>query len=263
MSEHHYPYYRGQPPANMTDPRSGQAYASNSAHTYSSSSYPSAQPPYDGGVSRGPDPSYTSDGRYSASSNAPYSHSHVAVPRGNPQMHNSAPPPTHVGRSSYDYHHARSPVSPHSPMGPDAHIYASRGTSPYQPSSPTYSQYPQAYSPSHGYSHSQDHVMIPPYSQNVPLSSSPPYSDYSLPRAFTCDTCPLSFHRQHDLKRHEKTHSGSKPYTCNGGCGKTFTRKDALKRHQVCVLALFLKQLADVNPSQLVKKCGTFDDSLT
>ncbi|KAF8919876.1 hypothetical protein CPB85DRAFT_1156643, partial [Mucidula mucida] len=50
-------------------------------------------------------------------------------------------------------------------------------------------------------------------------------------RAFTCDTCPLSFHRQHDLKRHEKTHSGSKPYTCNGGCGKTFTRKDALKRH--------------------------------
>ncbi|KAA1476093.1 hypothetical protein DENSPDRAFT_784367 [Dentipellis sp. KUC8613] len=54
-------------------------------------------------------------------------------------------------------------------------------------------------------------------------------------RPFACDMCALSFNRQHDLKRHKETHSGEKPFLCNGGCGKTFTRKDALKRHQVRV----------------------------
>ncbi|KAF8844653.1 hypothetical protein BDN67DRAFT_962587 [Paxillus ammoniavirescens] len=61
-------------------------------------------------------------------------------------------------------------------------------------------------------------------------------------RPFSCDLCALSFNRQHDLKRHRETHSGEKPFLCNGGCGKTFTRKDALKRHQ------------------LVKHCGHEED---
>ncbi|KAL5507162.1 hypothetical protein ACEPAH_6618 [Sanghuangporus vaninii] len=61
-------------------------------------------------------------------------------------------------------------------------------------------------------------------------------------RPFPCDMCALSFNRQHDLKRHRDTHSGERPFLCNGGCGKTFTRKDALKRHQ------------------LVKNCGRTDD---
>lgn len=61
-------------------------------------------------------------------------------------------------------------------------------------------------------------------------------------RPFPCDMCALSFNRQHDLKRHRDTHSGERPFLCNGGCGKTFTRKDALKRHQ------------------LVKNCGRADE---
>ena len=55
----------------------------------------------------------------------------------------------------------------------------------------------------------------------------------SQARPYACDICQLAFNRQHDLKRHRETHTGEKPYLCNGGCGKTFTRKDALKRHQV------------------------------
>ena len=67
--------------------------------------------------------------------------------------------------------------------------------------------------------------------QTIGLSSEYPTSPG---RPYSCDLCALSFNRQHDLKRHRETHTGEKPYLCNGGCGKTFTRKDALKRHQVC-----------------------------
>lgn len=79
--------------------------------------------------------------------------------------------------------------------------------------------------------------------QNIPQY--PPSMTFSAPtegssqypaspqRPFSCDLCALSFNRQHDLKRHRDTHTGEKPFLCNGGCGKTFTRKDALKRHQV------------------------------
>jgi len=67
-------------------------------------------------------------------------------------------------------------------------------------------------------------------SQRLSISSQYPATPS---RPFSCDLCALSFNRQHDLKRHRETHTGEKPYICNGGCGKTFTRKDALKRHQV------------------------------
>jgi len=83
-------------------------------------------------------------------------------------------------------------------------------------------------------------VMTPPHSPpqyNAQISYVQPISNTQYPaspnRPFSCDMCALSFNRQHDLKRHRETHSGEKPFLCNGGCGKTFTRKDALKRHQV------------------------------
>ena len=64
----------------------------------------------------------------------------------------------------------------------------------------------------------------------------------SPPRPFACDMCALSFNCQHELKRHRDTHTGEKPFFCNGGCGKTFTRKDALKRYQVRGLRLRLSR---------------------
>ncbi|KAG8213717.1 hypothetical protein J3R82DRAFT_10418 [Butyriboletus roseoflavus] len=72
-----------------------------------------------------------------------------------------------------------------------------------------------------------------PYGQ----SQYPAQYPASPSRPFSCDLCALSFNRQHDLKRHRETHSGEKPFLCNGGCGKTFTRKDALKRHQACLFS--------------------------
>ncbi|PCH44846.1 hypothetical protein WOLCODRAFT_105754 [Wolfiporia cocos MD-104 SS10] len=70
----------------------------------------------------------------------------------------------------------------------------------------------------------------PGYGQQVVTSQYPA----SPQRPFACDMCALSFNWQHDLKRRRDTRTGEKPFQCNGGCGKTFTRKDALKRHRVC-----------------------------
>ncbi|KAK0655959.1 hypothetical protein B0T16DRAFT_500097 [Cercophora newfieldiana] len=51
-------------------------------------------------------------------------------------------------------------------------------------------------------------------------------------RPFKCDTCPQSFNRNHDLKRHKRIHLAVKPFPCNN-CDKSFSRKDALKRHKL------------------------------
>jgi uncharacterized Zn-finger protein len=47
-------------------------------------------------------------------------------------------------------------------------------------------------------------------------------------RPFKCDSCPQSFNRNHDLKRHKRIHLAIKPFPC-GHCEKSFSRKDALK----------------------------------
>lgn len=49
-------------------------------------------------------------------------------------------------------------------------------------------------------------------------------------RQYLCLHCNKSFVRPHDLKRHNKVHSGVKPYPCD--CGHTFARHDALTRHK-------------------------------
>lgn len=105
--------------------------------------------------------------------------------------------------------------------------------------------------------HQYQEIPIPHHHQTIGLSSDYPTSPS---RPFACDLCALSFNRQHDLKRHRETHSGEKPYLCNGGCGKTFTRKDALKRHQVRLIPTSIHRPV-LTLGQLVKGCGKVEDS--
>jgi hypothetical protein len=99
---------------------------------------------------------------------------------------------------------------------------------PFSQSATAYlSRSPESSSNSHSRSYSQTSGM--PYPQQGRTYSSSPHSNYdysgsydmqypaSPPRPFACDQCALSFNRQHDLKRHRETHSGEKPFHCNGG----------------------------------------------
>ncbi|KAI1800868.1 hypothetical protein F4811DRAFT_564400 [Daldinia bambusicola] len=87
----------------------------------------------------------------------------------------------------------------------------------------------------HGY-HPAGHLV----NQNLYTSTHPIPQD----RPFKCDICPISFNRNHDLKRHRRIHDAIKPFPCTF-CEKSFSRKDALKRHR------------------LVKGCGTRKTSPT
>ncbi|KAI3618631.1 specific rna polymerase ii transcription factor [Moniliophthora roreri] len=171
------------------------------------------------------------------------------------QMPNMVPSP-HSARPSQDYLPPPS-TSQNMPQGhtympshrQSTHAY-SHSQSPSHPYAGHSSNRPRSHSQSHSYAaHPTSSTMVTSsthYPNEITLyppghNPSPPAT--SQPRPYSCDLCALSFNRQHDLKRHRETHTGEKPYTCNGGCGKTFTRKDALKRHQ------------------LVKGCGKPDES--
>lgn len=53
---------------------------------------------------------------------------------------------------------------------------------------------------------------------------------HAVHRPFRCTTCPASFARNHDLKRHAKLHE-KRAWQC-AGCDKMFSRRDAIKRHK-------------------------------
>ena len=52
---------------------------------------------------------------------------------------------------------------------------------------------------------------------------------------FLCTICGSKYRRAPDLKRHYSSmHVQTKPFVCPQMCGKSFARKDALKRHMNC-----------------------------
>ena len=53
---------------------------------------------------------------------------------------------------------------------------------------------------------------------------------HAVHRPFRCSSCPASFARNHDLKRHAKLHDKRAWKCC--GCNKVFSRRDAIKRHK-------------------------------
>ncbi|KAJ7680510.1 hypothetical protein DFH06DRAFT_1163288 [Mycena polygramma] len=209
-------------------------------NNYSSSYSASAQPPV-GAYRADAHPanaSYSQEGYYPAapSSSVP-PHPMYASGSGS-----GSRPSHHQHQNPYPTYTQHSPQSPSHPQQ-----YAQQPYSPHSPHSPTVASRPRPRSHSVYVPQRAPPIMSPhpQYPQQVPLSQPVGYGDYpsSPTRPFSCDLCSLSFNRQHDLKRHRETHTGEKPYLCNGGCGKTFTRKDALKRHQ------------------LVKGCGKVDES--
>jgi len=222
--------------------RNGNPYSSDQWNTqphtstmnnYSSPYSASAQPPmtsYRGNAHPSSAP-YSPEGYYPSAPSSVPSQSMYASGSGS-------------GRPSYRQD-SYPPYGQHPPQ-PQSHSQAYAqpygGHSPTSPTAPSRPRSHSVYVPQHAAPIMAPH---PQYPQQVPLAQPTGYGEYpsSPTRPFSCDMCALSFNRQHDLKRHRETHTGEKPYLCNGGCGKTFTRKDALKRHQ------------------LVKGCGKVDES--
>lgn len=152
-------------------------------------------------------------------------------PGNNQQVYPSMAPNMHYAQP----YHPQTVPRPQSPVPQTGypHAYSNPYSQSSSLSSPSMARSPQtqAYGfPSNELAEPHYEIPIP---QTIGISS-----DYSASpsRPYSCDLCALSFNRQHDLKRHRETHTGEKPYLCNGGCGKTFTRKDALKRHQVWMI---------------------------
>lgn len=183
----------------------------------------------------------------------PYLTNHlVPIPQPTTGYHTSPPQPTEYETArATGYHISTATPRPTSLLYPLATTSSSiprpQSTQPhpYSHGYPSYSQsQPVKYPPPQGRarSHSTTHT----YTSNLnPYPSSPPKT-IDVPSQYPASP-PRPF-------------SGEKPFMCNGGCGKTFTRKDALKRHQVsAVKKLSLTGL--IYMFQLVKGCGKPDDS--
>jgi hypothetical protein len=51
-------------------------------------------------------------------------------------------------------------------------------------------------------------------------------------RPYQCSHCPQTFTRSSDMRSHERTHTGVKPFSCAvAGCDKTFSRGNDARRH--------------------------------
>jgi uncharacterized Zn-finger protein len=68
--------------------------------------------------------------------------------------------------------------------------------------------------------------------KNIETTTPPPESRASKKRLYVCKQCSKSFNRKEHLQRHERIHTGAKPFSCKfPGCGKSFSRCDNRDTH--------------------------------
>lgn len=60
-----------------------------------------------------------------------------------------------------------------------------------------------------------------------------------LTKGFNCKFCQKTFKVVSALERHERVHTGQKPFKCDvAGCAKAFSQKEMLKRHKIIHLSI-------------------------
>lgn len=61
----------------------------------------------------------------------------------------------------------------------------------------------------------------------------------TVTNGYNCQFCQKTFKVQSALERHERVHTGDKPFSCDyAGCNKAFSQKEMLKRHKVIHLSI-------------------------